>query len=122
MAKPGADLGYCLLINALSVEVTHLASRFEPPREIPPGLLTIHPQSSQSLPPINGEAPSLRRRAVLHKMLTVLTARWLFVGNCRAGCAREMNDVKAFEANFPAPLAEIRRGVVKRIAEFDEHV
>ena len=35
LAKPGADLGYCLLIT-LSVEVTHLASRFEPPRRYLP--------------------------------------------------------------------------------------
>src|ERR1019366_5239300 len=47
---------------------------------------------------------------------------WLFVGNCRAGCTCEMNNIKAFEANFRAPLAEIRPGIVKRIAEFDEHV
>ena len=33
-----------------------------------------------------------------------------------------MNDIKAFEANCSAPLAEIRPGIVERIAEFDEHV
>jgi hypothetical protein len=33
-----------------------------------------------------------------------------------------MNHPEAFEANFRAPLAKIRRGIVERIAEFDEHV
>ena len=33
-----------------------------------------------------------------------------------------MNNIKAFESNLRAPLAEIRPGIVKRIAEFDEHV
>ena len=33
-----------------------------------------------------------------------------------------MNHLEAFEANFRAPLAKIRAGIVERIAEFDEHV
>src|SRR6266436_5470996 len=33
-----------------------------------------------------------------------------------------MNHLEAFEADFLAPLAEIRAGIVERIAEFDEHV
>ena len=33
-----------------------------------------------------------------------------------------MNDLEACEANFIAPLAEIRAGIVECIAEFDEHV
>ena len=33
-----------------------------------------------------------------------------------------MDDFKAFEANFAAPLAEVRAGIVERVTELDEHV
>ena len=33
-----------------------------------------------------------------------------------------MNDFEAFEADLAAPFAEVRTGVIKGVAEFDEHV
>lgn len=33
-----------------------------------------------------------------------------------------MNDFETFEANFATPFAEVSPGIIKGIAEFDEHV
>src|ERR1041384_1368784 len=45
-----------------------------------------------------------------------------FVSHRRAGWAGEVNDFKAFEADFAAPLAEVRARIIEGVAEFDEHV
>src|SRR5437667_8433400 len=45
-----------------------------------------------------------------------------FVSHRRAGRAGEVDHFKAFEADFAAPLAEVRAGIVERVAKFDEHV
>src|SRR6059036_236059 len=52
----------------------------------------------------------------------VCRGTFLLVCHCRAGRAGEVDDFKTFEAGFAAPFAEVRAGVVERVAEFDEHV
>src|SRR6186997_2034588 len=44
------------------------------------------------------------------------------VGDCRAGWAREVNDLEAPEAYLAAPFAEVRARIVERVSELDEHV
>jgi len=46
----------------------------------------------------------------------------LFVSDGGARGARKMNDIKAVKSDFSAPRAEIRCGVVERVAELNEHV
>ena len=46
----------------------------------------------------------------------------LLVGHCRARWPGKVNNFEAFEADFAAPFAEIGTGIIKGIAEFDEHV
>src|SRR6266498_506066 len=45
-----------------------------------------------------------------------------FVGHCRTGWAGEVDDFKAFEADFAAPLAEVCARIIEGVAKFDEHV
>src|SRR5207248_3442604 len=51
-----------------------------------------------------------------------LTSNLLLVGNCRASWAVKVNDFEVSEADFRAPPAKIRRGIVKGIAELNQHV
>ena len=46
----------------------------------------------------------------------------LLVGHRRARWPGEVDDFEAFEADFAAPLAEVRAGIIEGVAEFDEHV
>src|SRR2546425_13261789 len=46
----------------------------------------------------------------------------LFVGDGCAGRSSEMDDFESFEADFTAPIAKVRAGIIKGIAKLDEHV
>ena len=46
----------------------------------------------------------------------------LLVRDRGAGRAGKMDDFEALEADFATPFFEIDGGIVKRIAEFDQHV
>jgi len=46
----------------------------------------------------------------------------LFIGNSRARRPGEVHNLEALEADVTAPSAEVRARIIKRIAEFDEHV
>src|SRR5205814_1141161 len=48
--------------------------------------------------------------------------RCSFVSHRRAGWTGEVDDLKTFETDFAAPLAEVRAGIVEGVAKFDEHV
>ena len=47
---------------------------------------------------------------------------WLLVGYRSTGWAGEVDDFEAFEADPATPLPEVRTGIIKGVAEFDEHV
>jgi hypothetical protein len=56
-----------------------------------------------------------------HSDLSVFR-RYLFVGDGRARCDCEMNNVKALEACFAAPFTEIRPRIVECVTELNKHV
>src|SRR6185436_13489998 len=69
--------------------------------------------------------PSLETRIgfiVGTRLCSCCGCEFSFVSHRRAGRASQMDDFKPFEADFAAPLAEVRAGIVERVAEFDEHV
>ncbi len=58
-------------------------------------------------------------RTTLERFCSIL---WLFVGDCRARRSGKMNDLEPCEADPATPPAEVRSGIIERIAKFDEHV
>src|SRR5580765_168535 len=74
------------------------------------------PRMFTCLPPSSG----MRRGFILETRPCCGIAS--FVRDGRAGRACEVDDFKSFEPGFAAPFAEIRAGIVERVAEFNEHV
>src|SRR5689334_22667007 len=86
------------------------------------------------MPPVS--RPWMRMSMGMPRMLTFLppslgtwigfillgSEGFLFVSHGRAGWTGEVDDFKALETGFAAPLPKIRAGIIERIAELDEHV
>ena len=47
---------------------------------------------------------------------------WLLVGYRSTGWAGEVDDFEAFEADLATPPPEVCTGIIKGVAEFDEHI